>query len=124
MSAKTDTAAKAEEAEIPGAPEIYRVVQELWNRSVDGLTKTELKWFAGCSENARTDFSNLADMVENIGGDVAFNDDSCLVGKDATSRLLFTIAASLRGSLALSFVGEFATDRLRHWDMFQQIKNK
>ena len=100
---------------IQGPPTLSKAVEELWARcSNTGLSREELKFFAGCTEAAGNAVRNLRDTLEGL---------AILVYQDKTRAwafqcprnlppLLFSISESLDAIAALSCLGEYAFDEL------------
>jgi hypothetical protein len=117
MSTKTTNQApqQAEEREIEGAVNIYRIVQELWERAGPELSEKELEWFAGCSGYAEMYMELLSDTVEKIGCYIAADKDlGCYDDKRAVYDLLFFIAESARCGIAMSITNRSATNLIRY----------
>lgn len=108
--------------EIHGAPDVYSVVTELWERAADRLSEKELEWFSGCSDNAEYVLSNIADSVARIGILIHNDDDDHTRCFDNASVgcLLYHLAESMRGVEALVSVGSCACSRLIHKDRYKK----
>jgi len=105
---------QAEGKEIHGAPNVHRVVSELWEKAVDRLSKEELEWFAASGNIAEYNLENLADTTERIG--IMIHNDSddntrCF-DNAAIAILLAVMAESMRNVNALICVCGNANYRL------------
>lgn len=125
MSAKQSTVTPAAQPEIHGTKNIASVVHELWERTADQLSRSELEWFADATESAVMTMQNLEEVMEGIGCLVnADESDNCATGSfqtpQSTSALLFFLAESVRHARALVTVGDAANYRLRHPELYRQ----
>ena len=124
----TTAAPKAAQPEIHGTRNIAGIVHELWERTADRLTPSELEWFAGAAESAVLTMQNLEEAIEGIGCHVAADtprkDGGSRVGAfqttEGASALLFFLAESVRHVRALVTVSDAASYRLRNPDLYRQ----
>ena len=108
-----------------GAPNGINVVQELWGRAANGLSKEELKWFARSLEHASLVACNLSCTADGIAflltGDLESN-TGCFQSSPDVSKLLFFVAQVVDHIQSMIFIGDAATDRLINHDLYRMEK--
>jgi hypothetical protein len=100
------------------------VMWQLWERTADSLSNSELEWFAKATEQARLDSRRLRDVVMGIG---------CLIASDTTSgalqdaqdasSMLYAISSQLDTITGMIEIGSAANDRLRMPEVYQRFRD-
>lgn len=113
--------------EIRGVRNIANIVDELWERTADRLTPSELEWFSGAYETAIQTMQNLEDVIDGIGCFVCGDKPSGERGRlgylqnpQDTSALLFFLSDSVRQARSLVTVSGAARSRLENPDMYRR----
>lgn len=94
-----------------------QIMQTLWEKSQDNLTKDEIKSFGYLTENALMQVDLLAETVTGIGGFIASDDDvGAFKDKQNVANLMFNIAHQVDVLAGLLYVGTRAEDKLKEMD--------
>jgi hypothetical protein len=108
-----------------GDPTLCNMVQVLWERTANSLSKKELEWFAGFSEQAGYFVRDLAAVTEGIAYLVEFDPEGCNTGifqnNHSVFQLLRHISVSTNALGAMIEVGDLATDRLLNSEYYRKL---
>ena len=101
---------------ITGVMDIMNIVDELWERAADSLTKEELEWFADAG-NVVFRMKTMEKVINGIGCLVSSSSDDLKESFgdcDTLSSLLFFLSESVRNVCSVVEVSQFANYRLRN----------
>lgn len=99
------------------------VLWQLWKRTADSLSKSELEYFAKATAHAHTESKNLRDVVSGLGCLIASDDQSgALQDQRDLPTLLYSISAQLDTISGMIEIGSAANDRLRLPEYYRQLK--
>ena len=116
------SAAQPVEQPIDAVCDTSNVLWQLWERTADSLSKSELEYFARATEHAHTEARNLRDVVMGMGCLIASDTQSgALQDTNGTSAMLYTIAEQLDTITGMIEIGRAADNRLRMPEMYQRF---
>ena len=98
------------------------VLWQLWERTADSLSTSELEYFARATEHAHGEARRLRDVVMGMGCLISSDTQSgALQDADGTSAMLYTIAGQLDTITGMIEIGRAADNRLRMPEMYQRF---
>jgi hypothetical protein len=102
--------------EIKGTLNIYRIVEELWQRAAPGLSEKELEWFADDDDgHAEMFMGHIAEIAEKVGCHLLEGEGQEMHSeKHDVCDLLFFLSESIRCAKALMMVRNNAADLIRY----------
>lgn len=105
---------------------IEGIVNELWKRTADQLTPSELEWFARAADSALVTMQNIEDVLNGIALLISSDEPSkghiragSFQSAQDSSILLFFLAESMCHVRAMVAVSDEASHRLRKPDLYR-----
>lgn len=105
---------------------IEGIVNELWKRTADQLTPSELEWFARAADSALLTMQNIEDVINGIALLVSSDEPGkghiragSFQSAQDSSTLLFFLAESIRHARSMVAVSDEASHRLRRPDLYR-----
>lgn len=119
------TAAQSVDKSIDAVCDTSNVLFELWKRTERSLSKSELSWFAKSAWHAHQETNNLRDILSGLGCLISADTQSgALQDKSSLSSLLFSVSTQLDTIGGMLEIGNAATDRLLHPEIYSLLEGR